>query len=120
MEAAQGKRVGGERVSLGRLLLVGPLAAIAAAAANAVVYFVAVALGATPQGFVIEGGGGSLGLQQVIFASVIGAVGATAMFATVALLARWRRPILAFRIVAAVVLALFVNTAHYPRCADLD
>lgn len=44
MEAAQGKRVGGERVSLGRLLLVGPLAAIAAVAANAVVYFVAVAL----------------------------------------------------------------------------
>ena len=74
MEAAQGKRVGGERVSLGRLLLVGPLAAIAAVAANAVVYFVAVALGATPQGFVIEGNGGPLGLQQVMVASVLGAV----------------------------------------------
>ncbi len=59
-----------------------------AAAANAVVYFVAVALGAMPQDLVIEDSSGYLGLQQVIFASVIGAAGATAIFAIVALLAR--------------------------------
>ena len=82
-----------------------------AAAANTVVYLVAVALGAMAQGFFVKGSGGYLGLQQVIFASVFGVVGGTTIFAMVALLTRRRRPILAFRIVAAVVLALSLSTS---------
>jgi hypothetical protein len=62
------------------------------------------------QGFLVKGSGGHLGLQQVIFASVIEVVGGTAIFAMVALLTRRRRPILAFRIVAAVVLAPSLST----------
>ena len=64
MEAAQSRRAGGERVSFGRLLWVGPSAAITAAAANAVVFSVAVVLEAIPQGFFIEGSDGCLGLQH--------------------------------------------------------
>lgn len=108
METAQSSHVQGERVAFGRLLWAGPLAAVSAAVANAVVYFVASALGAMPRDVVVEGSG-PITLEPVIFASVIGAVGAVVVFAIVSLLAR-RRPIWAFSIVAAVALVLSFYT----------
>jgi hypothetical protein len=112
MEDAQVNHVQSEPVAMERLLWVGPLAAISAAIANAVVYFVASALGAMPQDFVVEGSG-PITLAPVVFSSSIGAVGAAMVFAIVALLAR--RPIRTFRIVAAVVLVLsFVTPLTIP------
>ena len=107
METAQGSRVQVRRVAFGRLLWVGPLAALAAAVANAAVYFVAYGLGAMPQDFVIEGSG-PITLAPVVVSSVIGAVGAVVVFAIVALLAR--HPIRTFRIVATVALVLSFAT----------
>jgi len=107
MEDAQISHVQGEQVAFKRLLWVVPLAAVSAAVANAVVYFVASALGAMPQDFVVQGSG-PITLAPVVFSSLIGAAGATVVFAIVALLAR--RPIRTFRIVAAVVLVLSFAT----------
>ncbi len=107
MEDAQSNYVEGERVALGRLLWAGPLAAIAAAAANTIVYFVAFALGAMPRDVVVEGSE-PVTLGPVVFSSLVGAVGAVVLFAIVALLAR--RPIRVFRIVAAVALVLSFAT----------
>ena len=107
METAQSSHGQVERVAFGRLLWAGPLAAVAAAIANAVVYFVAYGLGAMPQDFVIEGSG-PITLAPVVVSSVIGAVGAVVVFAIIALLAR--RPIRTFRIVAAVALVLSFAT----------
>lgn len=107
MEITQSSRIHGDRVAFGRLLWAGPLAALAAAVANAVVYFVAYGLGAMPQDFVIEGSG-PITLAPVVVSSLIGAVGAVLVFVIVALLAQ--RPIRTFRIVAAVVLVLSFAT----------
>ena len=107
MQITQSSRIHGERVAFGRLLWAGPLAALAAAVANAVVYFVAYGLGAMPQDFVIEGSG-PITLAPVVVSSLIGAVGAVLVFVIVALLAQ--RPIRTFRIVAAVVLVLSFAT----------
>lgn len=57
MEDAQVTHLEGEHVAFKRLLWAAPLAAIAAAVANAVVYFVASVLGAMPQDFVVQGSG---------------------------------------------------------------
>jgi hypothetical protein len=108
VEDAQSSHVQGGRVAIRRLLWAGPLAAILAAVANAVVYFVAYRLGAMPRDVAVQGSG-SITLEPVVFASVIGAVGATIVFAIVALLAR-RRPIRTFSVVAAVVLVLSFYT----------
>ena len=108
MEAAQSSQVQDERVAFGRLLWAGPLAAVATAVANAIVYFVAYGLGAMPRDVVVEGSG-PITLGPVVFASVVGAVAAVVVFAVVALLAR-RRPIRVFRIVAAVALILSFYT----------
>ena len=108
MEGTQGSHIQGGRVAFGRLLWVGPLAAVAAAVADASVYFVASALGAMPQDVFVEGSG-PITLEPVVFASVIGAVGAVVVFAIAALLAR-RRPIQTFNIVAAVALVLSFYT----------
>ncbi len=108
MEDAQGSSIQGERVAFGRLLWAGPLAAVSAAIANTIVYVVAYGLGAMPQDVVVEGSG-PITLGPVIFASVVGAVGAVVIFAIVTLLAR-RRPIQTFNIVAAVALVLSFYT----------
>jgi Family of unknown function (DUF6069) len=108
MEGTQGSHIQGERVAFGRLLWAGPLAAVAAAVAKAIVYFIASALGAMPQDVFVEGSG-PITLEPVVFASVIGAVGAVVVFVVVALLAR-RRPIQTFNIVAAVALVLSFYT----------
>ncbi len=107
MEDAQVSHPKDEQVSFKRLSWVVPLAAVSAAAANAVVYFVASALGTMPQDFVVQGSG-PITLAPVVFSSLIGAAGATLVFTVVALLAR--RPIRTFRIVAAVVLVLSFAT----------
>ncbi len=108
METAKSSHIQGERVAFGRVLWAGPLAAVAAAVANAVVYFVASALGAMPQDVVVEGSE-PVTLEPVIFASVIGAVGAVVVFAIVALLVR-QRQIRAFNVVATVALVLSFYT----------
>ena len=107
MEDAQISHVQGEQVSFKRLLWAGPLAAVSAAVANAVVYFVASALGTMPQDFVVQGSG-PITLAPVVVSSLIGAAGAAVIFTIVALLTR--RPIRTFRVVAAVVLALSFAT----------
>ena len=103
MEDAQVNRVQDEHVALKRLLWATPLAAVAAAVGNAVVYFVASALGAMPQDFVVQGSG-PITLAPVVLSSLIGAAGAAVIFAVVVLLSR--RPIWTFRIVAVVALVL--------------
>ena len=108
MEDAQSSHVQGGQVAIRCLLWAGPLAAILAAVANTVVYFVAYGLGAMPQDVAVQGSG-PITLEPVVFASVIGAVGAAVVFASVALLAR-RRPVRTFSVVAAVVLVLSFYT----------
>ncbi len=113
MEDAQVSHVQSEPVAFKRLLWVGPLAAISAAIANAVVYIVASALGTMPQDFVVEGSG-PITLVPVVFSSLIGTAGAAVVFTVVALLAQ--RPIRTFRIVAAVVLVLsFLTPLTIPK-----
>jgi hypothetical protein len=107
MEDAQLNPVQGEHVAFKRLLWATPLAAVAAAVANAVVYFIASALGTMPQDFVVQGSG-PITLAPVVFSSLIGAAGAAVVFTVVAFLSR--RPIRTFRIVAAVVLVLSFAT----------
>ena len=112
MEDAQVNRVQDEHVAFKRLLWATPLAAVAAAVGNAVVYFVASALGAMPQDFVVQGSG-PITLAPVVLSSLIGAAGAAVIFAVVVLLSR--RPIWIFRIVAVVALVLsFVTPLTIP------
>ena len=96
----------GGRVAWGRLVPVGSLAAVVAAVANALVYFVALGLGLIPQGFLIRMTSGEMPLTVglVAITSVVGAVGAGVVFAVIGLFAR--RPVGLFRIVAAVALVL--------------
>jgi hypothetical protein len=103
MEDAQVNRVQDEHVAFKRLLWATPLAAVAAAVGNAIVYFAASALGARPQDFVVQGSG-PITLAPVVLSSLIGAAGAAVIFAVVVLLSR--RPIWTFRIVAVVALVL--------------
>ena len=99
-----------ERLALGRLWWAAPLAAAAAALANAVVYGGAEIAGALPDSVLVDSPTGRepLGLKAVLFASVMGAVGAAVVFALIGQFSR--RPIRAFRIVAAVVLVLSFAT----------
>lgn len=107
MEDTQFNRVQGEHVAFKRLLWATPLAAVAATVGNAVVYFIASALGAMPQDFVVQDSG-PITVTPVVLSSLIGTAGAAVVFTIVALLSR--RPIRTFRIVAAVVLVLSFAT----------
>ena len=100
------KPTGREGISYGRLPGVALLAALAAALANALVYFAASGLGIISQGVLLPSpmGFSPLTVGLVVITSVIGALGAAIVFAIIGLLAR--RPVRLFRIVAAVVLAL--------------
>lgn len=93
----------GEHVAWGRLVPVGLLAAVATAVVNMAVYFVAAAGGAIPQDVVVSGQG-PITLPMAAAASVFGAVAGTIVYAVVGRLAR--RPVRAFRIVAAAALML--------------
>jgi hypothetical protein len=100
-------------IAWGRLPLAGLVATVGAAGANAVVYFIAAALGAFPQSVIVPNAGGPLTLALVIISSLIGAVAAIIVFAAIGWFAR--RPIRLFRIVAAITLILsFVSPFSIP------
>ncbi len=103
MEAVQSNHVQEERVAFKRLLWAGPLAAAVAAAANAFVYLVASVLGAMPQGVVVNGQG-PITLVVVATVSAQGALAGAVVYALVGWFAQ--RPVLVFRVVAAVTLVL--------------
>ncbi len=114
MEIVQNAPVRGEeeRVAWGRLVPAGLLAALVAAAANAIVYLVAAAAGTMPQDVVVNGQG-PMTLPMVATTSVFGAVAGTAVYALVGRFAR--RPVRVFRVVAAVALVLsFVGPFTIP------
>ncbi len=109
------KPASGESIAWGRLPGVALLAALAAAVANALVYFAASGLGFIPQSVILPSpmGVSPLTVGLVVITSVIGAIGAAIVFAIIGLFAR--RPVRLFRIVAAVVLVLsFVPPATVP------
>ena len=92
----------GERIAVGRLLWVGPLTAIIAAVATILVRMLAVVVFDIPSDFQ------PLTLGPVVVSSIVGALGATIVFAVVGRFARL--PIRLFRIIAVVVLLLsFLN-----------
>ena len=94
---------GGKRVAWGRLVLVALLAAVAAAAANALVYLVSAAAGAMPQDVVVNGRG-PITLPVVAALSAQGAVAGAVVYGLIDRFAR--RPVRVFRVVAAVALVL--------------
>ncbi len=109
------KPAGKERIAYGMLPWVALLAALAAAIANALVYFAASGLGTVSQSVLLPSPTGlsPLTVGLVVITSVIGAIGAAIVFAIIGLFAR--RPVRLFRIVAAVVLILsFVPPATVP------
>jgi hypothetical protein len=109
------KPAGREGISYRRLPGVALLAALAAALANALVYFAASGLGTISQSVLLPSpmGMSPLTVGLVVITSVIGAIGASIVFAIIGLLSR--RPVRLFRIVAAVVLVLsFVPPATVP------
>ena len=101
-----------ERVAYGRLLWVGPLAGMAAAAVNVLVYFGASALGAIPEGFVVSGRT-PVTLVPVVISSFVPAVLGAGLLA---LLGRFAgRPVRTFRIIAGVaVLSSFATPITLP------
>ena len=103
METAQNAPVRGERVAWGWLVPAGLLAALVAAAGNAVLYLVALAVGTMPQDIDVNGQG-PITLSMVVTMSVLGAVAGTGVYALVGRFAR--RPVRVFRAVAAVALVL--------------
>jgi hypothetical protein len=107
MEAVQSNHVQEERVAFRQLLWVGPLAAAAAAVANAFVYLVASVSGAMPQDFVVNGQG-PITLVVVAAVSAQGAVAGAVVYTLIGWFAR--RPVRVFRIVAAVALVLSFAT----------
>ncbi len=96
----------GEGISYGRLPGVALLAAVAAALANALVYFAASGLGTISQSILLPSpmGMSPLTVGLVVITSVIGAIGAAIIFALIGRFAR--HPVRLFRIVAGVVLVL--------------
>ena len=113
MESAQNSPIHSGRVAWSRLLWVVPLIALAAAAANALVYLVATAVEAIPSGFVIPGPGTPLTLGMVVGSTVVPALVAGVVFA---LLGRFtRRPVRNFVVLAAVLLVLsFITPLTIP------
>ncbi len=95
-----------DRIAYGKLPWVALLAALAAAVANALVYFAASGLGFIPQSILVPTPSGEhpLTVAPVAVSSVVGAIGAAIVFAIIGLFAR--RPVRLFRIVATVVLVL--------------
>ena len=94
----------GERLAWGGLLLAVVVAAVGAAVANAIVYFIASALGFVPQDVAVSPDGAPLGVVAVVVASVVGAVGAGIVLAALNLFLR--RPVPVFYVISAIVLVL--------------
>ena len=108
MESAQNSPATSGRIAWSRLLWVVPVAALAAAVANALVYLVATAVGAIPSDFVIPGPGTPLTLGMVVGSTAVPAFLAGVVFA---LLGRFtRRPVRSFVVLAAVLLVLSFAT----------
>lgn len=85
----------------------GPLAGVAAAAANAVVFYVGVALGLVSESVGVANGE-PLAVSAVVISTLVPALFGTVLFAV---LGRFtRRPVRIFRIVAVVVLVLSLVT----------
>lgn len=106
-----------ERVDYRRLLWVAPLAAGVAALANAVLYFIADALGAFPDSVLVTNGQ-PMSVAPVILSSIVGVLGGALVFA---LLGRFaRRPLTVFRIVALIVLVLSFAQPFFIAGAGLD
>jgi hypothetical protein len=106
---------GSEGIAYGRLPGVTLLAALAAALANALVYFAASGLGTISQSVLLPSpmGESPLTVSLVAITSVIGTLEAAIIFAIIGLFAR--RPMRLFSIVATVVLVLsFVMPATVP------
>lgn len=97
---------GAGRPALARLWWATPLAGVAAALANAIVYGVAEAAGALPDDVLVPGPTGRepIGLGAVVVGSAISAVGAALVLALIGRLSR--RPVRTFRIVAAIALVV--------------
>lgn len=99
------KRVVAGKIAWGRLPLVALLAAVAAAVVNALIYFIASALGVIPQSVILPAPvSGPLSVGPVVVASIIGTIAAAIVFAVIGVSSR--RPVWLFRIVATVALAL--------------
>ncbi len=104
------KPASNDRIAYGKLPWVALLAALAAAVANALVYFAASGLGFIPQSILVPTPSGEhpLTVAPVAVSSLVGAIAAAIVFAIIGLFAR--RPVRLFRIVATVVLVLSFAT----------
>ena len=113
MQSAQNSPIGSGHIAWSRLLWVALITALAAAAANGLVYLVATAVGAIPSDFVISGPGTPLTLGMVVGTTVVPAILAAVVFA---LLGRFtKRPVRNFVVVSAVLLVLsFVTPLTIP------
>lgn len=96
------------KVAFSRLWWVTGIAAVAAAAANALVYVIGSALGAFPADIIIPAAGQPISIMPVVFSSIMGAVGAAVVFALISRFSA--NPIRSFRIIAAVVLLASLAT----------
>lgn len=107
MAAVSGGRETGRAASWRRLAWVGPLAGVAAAAANVVVFYLGVALGLVSDTVSVSNGQ-PLTATAVVISSFIPAIAGAILFA---LLGRFtRRPVRIFRVVAVVVAVLSLVT----------
>ena len=93
-----------EQIDGRRLLWAGPLTATIAAAANAVVYFIARAVGTLSDTVVVPGANQPITLAPVVSFSFLQVLLAAVVLAVIARFAQ--RPVRTFRIVATVVLLL--------------
>ncbi len=100
---AQPQPLASEGVDYRRLLWAAPLAAVVAAVANAILYFIGDALGAFPDSVTVAGDR-PMSVAPVIISSIVGVLGGAAVSALIGRFAR--RPISVFRVVAGVVLLL--------------
>lgn len=93
-----------EGIDARRLLWAGPLTALVAAVANAIVFFLARAAGAVPDGYMMPNINQALTLGPVVGATFIQVLLGAVVFALIGRFAQ--RPIRLFRIIALVVLIL--------------
>lgn len=103
MVSAASVSTSAKRVDYSKLWWVALVAAAAAAAVNAVIYFIAAALGAFPP-TLITPAGQPLTVVPVIFSSVVGIIGGAIVYAILGRVLK--RPVSVFRIVALIVLVL--------------
>ena len=113
MQSVQNSPIHNRHIAWSRLLWVAPLTALAAAAANVLVYLVATAMRAIPSDFVIPGPGTPLTLGMVVGSTVVPALVAGIVLG---LLERFtKRPVRNFVVLSGVLLVLsFVTPLTIP------